>query len=89
MNDSKEKLFIRAMLRRLNVLFAKARPKGGLIEVLGDSKLSDAYDGSQKVGEKVKQKVVHFSLIPPKALPDEIAEQSMQPPEIVAEIRGG
>lgn len=49
MNDIKEKSFARAMLRRLNVMFAKCRPKGGLIEILNGSKLRDAYEGKQVV----------------------------------------
>jgi hypothetical protein len=98
MDDTKEKAFVRAMLRRLNVLFAKCRPKGALIEILNGNKLSDAYDGKQAVGQKMKepkvnstQKYLGFHVVKPveKSKPETIVEQSMEPPAIVAEISGG
>jgi hypothetical protein len=91
MNDTKETLFARAMLRRLNVLFAKCRPKGGLLEILSGSKLSDAYSGSQTIGKSVEKPVkkhTYFSVVksPEVKKPESIQEQSMQPPVIEAEI---
>src|SRR3990167_181547 len=97
MNDTKERAFTRALLRRLNVLFAKCRPKGGLAELLNGSKLCDAYEGKQVVGQQSKEKVVKHSkqkflgyqVVKPveKFKPETIGEQSMQPPAIVEEIR--
>lgn len=40
-NQAGELAFIRAMLRRLNVTYAKTRPRSGLKEILGDNKLRD------------------------------------------------
>lgn len=101
LDDKKETSFARAMLRRLNVLYAKCRPKGGLAKLLNGSHLSDAYDGKQTIGGKVDKvdkvvkhdtrKVVTFRGFnePEKVLPATIAEQSMEPPAIVQEISGG
>jgi hypothetical protein len=95
MDDIKEKSFARAMLRRLNVMFVKCRPKGGLLEILNGNKLCDAYEGKQVVGQLAKkaekkheQKVVEFHVVKPveKFKPETITEQSMEPPVIVAEI---
>jgi len=96
LTDMKEKSFVRVVLRRLNILFAKCRPKGAVIEILNGSKLSDAYDGSQKVGKSDKPKpkyehiraIEHYTYKPvekPKP-PEIIVEHSMQPPEIAHEI---
>ena len=93
MENSKEILFVRAMLRRLNVLFAKCKPRGGLAELLNGSQLSEAYDGerSKPVKEETKlPTVIHYHTYtpPPKLKIDVIVERSMQPPVIEAEIVG-
>jgi hypothetical protein len=40
-NYPDEVAFVKAMLKRLNVLYAKARPRSALSELLGDSKLRE------------------------------------------------
>jgi hypothetical protein len=94
-NDTKEKSFTRAMLRRLNVLFVKCNPKGSLVDILNGNQISDAYEGSQKIDkasknpkEKHERKVVNFQVVRPVAKPkvEFIAEQEMEPPAILAEF---
>jgi len=94
MDDIKEKSFARAMLRRLNVLFAKCNPKEHLTNILNGSKLCDAYEGKQTlkaVGKQHERKVTFYPVVTPveKPKPETILEQSMEPPAIVAEISGG
>jgi hypothetical protein len=101
MDDIKERSFVRAVLRRVNVLFAKARPKGGLAEILNGSRLCDAYEGKQVVGQTTKKaekqrkcgerKALTFRGVKPaeKSKPETIVEQSMEPPVIEAEIVEG
>ena len=97
MDDIKERAFVRAVLRRINVLFAKCRPKGGLVEILSGSKLCDAYEGKQIIGKKSEKspkpnerKALTFHVVKPaeKSKPETIVEQSMEPPAIVEEISG-
>jgi len=95
MDDIKERAFVRAVLRRVNVLFAKCRPKGGLVEILNGSKLCDAYDGKQIVTKESRKfgerKALGFQVVKQveKFKPETIIEQSMEPPAIVEEISGG
>jgi hypothetical protein len=96
MDDTKEKSFTRAMLRRLNVLFAKCTPKGHFTAILNGSQLSDSYEGSQKIGSQKKhapkqqhhQKLISYHVVKSteRAKPDQIVEQSMEPPVIEAEF---
>ena len=97
MDDIKEKSFARAMLRRLNVLFAKCRPNGALGDILNGNNLSDAYEGKQIVVQQTKksekkhvQKAskVYVLKSSEKVKPEAIIEQSMEPPEIVGEFLG-
>lgn len=88
MDSSKEKAFVRAMLRRLNVLFAKCKPRGGLAELLDGNQLSDVYDGIREVVPKVtetKTQIFQFIKSIAPVLPETISERSMQPPEIFAD----
>ena len=89
MNDKKEIAFCRAMLRRLNILFAKCRPKGTLAELLNGSKLSDAYEGKVDIKQPKPEKHKYLAYRVTKTEKpkiEAIVEQSMQPPEIVEEI---
>lgn len=94
MNDIKETAFVRAMLRRMNVLFAKSRPKSGVADILNGAKLSEAFEGERKPTKAitvVAKKALSFHVVKPpeKPKPELIVEQEMQPPELPSEIREG
>lgn len=98
MNDTKEKSFVRAMLRRMNVLFAKSRPKSGVADILDGAKISEAFEGEQKPAKESKaiikydaQKTLGFRVVKPPEKPklEVIVEQEMQPPELPSEICEG
>ena len=99
MSDNKELSFARAMLQRMHIMYAKARPKSGLIEILNGGKISGLYTGTFKKEPKSKE-VVKYTRNPSpntyksykvieKPKIEFIREQEMQPPEIVEEISRG
>jgi hypothetical protein len=74
-NEQGEFQFVRAMLRRLNVTHAKARPRSGLKELLGDGQLRDQLEVGRERTRKRKSNVVYLpqrsaiATEQPKALP--------------------
>jgi hypothetical protein len=98
MNNFKEVAFTRAALRRLNVLFAKCRPKSGLKDILKEFKIRDAYEPSGSVAQVKKKSnentlpvVVHqrnLHTVPVKKQPPQIVlivEREIPPPTEVTE----
>ncbi len=91
-NNLKEVSFVRAALRRLNVLYAKARPKSGLSDILKEFKLRDAYEPAGKtpqLPEKTKEKPqptqhrsnLHFIRPKEKPVVAFVVEREIEPPE--------
>lgn len=97
MNNQKEIAFTRAVLRRLNILFAKSRPKSGVNDILKGAKIRDAFESSTKTVTVVKQKEkskeivvsklsnVHFVHKKEKKEILFVVEREIEPPENVDE----